>query len=135
MSLMDGISQAYKLTAQINNLQSQENADPEVLEYNLQKNFSSMLDDLIAATSYSSDESEDDKKDDPFAFIMTSNQTYTNYLLEQQGVNLPSGAGTGTDELSLVQNLNLSSDSYLNSLSNFENSSLALLNFESQLAI
>lgn len=132
---MDGISQAYKLTAQINNLQSQENADPEVLEYNLQKNFSSMLDDLIAATSYSSDESEDDKKDDPFAFIMTSNQTYTNYLLEQQGVNLPSGAGTGTDELSLVQNLNLSSDSYLNSLSNFENSSLALLNFESQLAI
>ena len=134
---MDGISQAYKLTSQINNLQKQESLDREAIEYDLAKNFSSLLDNLIAATSYS-EEDEKDKKDDPFSFLISSNKTYTNYLLEKQGISLPSsgtGAGTGMNELNMVQNLNLSSDSYLNSLSNFENSSLALLNFQSQLTI
>ena len=72
-SLMDGINNAYLLTAQINALKAQSQTstnNPETIKVALEQNFNKMLDDLISST-------DDDKKkeEDIFSFFTDTNQT------------------------------------------------------------
>lgn len=97
--LMDGINNAYSLTAQINALQSlnQSNMDdPDKIKYALEQNFNKMLNDLISSTD---DEDDEDNENDYFSFLMSSNQASLQSL-QAQGI------------------LDTSSPEYLNSLYN-----------------
>jgi hypothetical protein len=83
-SLMDGINNAYALTAQIDNLKSLRQADlenPEAVKYALEKNFNEMLNNLISPP----EDEDQDKQDDFFSFFMTSNQASLQSL-EKQGI-------------------------------------------------
>ena len=82
-NLMDGINNAYLLTAQINALKAQGQTatnNPETIKVALEQNFNKMLNEIIAAT-------DDDKKDeeDIFSFFTESNQTSLKNL-QSQGI-------------------------------------------------
>ena len=115
-SLMDGINNAYSLTAQINSLRSAGQPsldDPDTIKYALAQNFNQMLNDLISSTN--DDEDEDDKHD-PFSFFMTNNQASLQSLqargiLESSDVQPPLDSSYNS---SLIPDLN--NPEYLNAL-------------------
>ncbi len=115
-TLMDGINNVYSLTAQIEALRSanQQNIDdPEALRYALEQNFNQMLNDLVASTS---EEDEDEDKNDPFSFFISSNQASLQSL-QAQGILESSDAQPlleNSYNSSLIPDLN--SPEYLNAL-------------------
>ncbi len=72
-TLMDGINNAYSLTAQINTLRSLDQnkiEDPNAVKYALEQNFNKMLNDLISSTQGE----EDEDKSDPFSYYLSGYQ-------------------------------------------------------------
>lgn len=120
---MDGISNVYALTAQINSLSSLDTEslqNPDAVKYTLEQNFSRMLNDLISATDNDDDEKDKDKNADPFGFLMQSNQTYIEHLVSRNTAD-------DSSEQNLVNDLlNQNSNSYLNSLYLLQDNVLAL---------
>ncbi|KPJ66100.1 hypothetical protein AMJ44_08980 [candidate division WOR-1 bacterium DG_54_3] len=96
-SLMDGINNAYALTAQINSLKSLRQAgleNPEAVKYALEKNFNEMLNDLISPP----EDEDQDKKDDFFSFLMTSHQASLQSLQKQGILDMNSIPDTSSPE-------------------------------------
>ncbi|MFH1684554.1 MAG: hypothetical protein ABIA67_06705 [Candidatus Margulisiibacteriota bacterium] len=111
--LMNGISNAQALTAQINGLQSLSESnldDPEVLKYALEQNFNKMLNDLISSTN---DDEDDEEKNDPFSFFTSSNQASLQSL-QAQGILDNAGDQAPVDIINALPDT--SSAGYLNSL-------------------
>lgn len=115
-SIYSSLSNIYSLTAKIAALKNQQTGansstgqsssiDPEVVVYELQKNFSEMLNDLIS----SSGEDEDKEESDPFAFLI-DHQTSIN--------NLNINSYTGSVETDNLSQNNLQLEQYKLNLNN-----------------
>ena len=104
-TLMDGINNAYSLTAQINNLRSLSQADlenPDTVKYAIEKNFNEMLNNLIS----SADEDEEENENDYFSFLMLNNQASLQSLQAQGILDINSIPDTSSPEyLNALYNL------------------------------
>lgn len=128
--LMDGVNSVNSLTAQINKIKSNELGDetlmdPSLIQYTLEKNFNQMLEDLLSSSREDEDE---EKNNDPFSFLINSNQTYVKGLVSE---------GT-SDDATLNFVSGLSDSSYLDSLYAFKDNALALqsyLNLQTNLTL
>ena len=90
--LMDGISNAYTLMKQMDELKKggetqgtkQQLADSARVE--LERSFNQILNSLLSPTKT---EEEKKEENDPFAFLIASSQEYVRNLVKQQGLEVP----------------------------------------------
>lgn len=110
-SLMDGLSNIYSLTSQINSLKDQatrtksntNGTDPENALLNLQQNFNEMLNSLIVSSDQ--DKDKDKEGSDPFAFLTDyqnslynlTNQTSQSNTTNNSSLNINSYTGSIDD--------------------------------------
>ncbi|MFH1825851.1 MAG: hypothetical protein ABH823_00985 [bacterium] len=105
-NLIDSINKVNSLTEQIEGLKALNNddlPDAQTFQYTIAQSFNDMLDTLLQT---SNDDDDDKKKNDPFSFLINSNQEYASYLLDQNAsltnLNL---AGVPNVETKLSENL------------------------------
>ena len=105
-TLMDGVNNAYSLTAQINSLKALDQSkidDPNAVKYVLEQNFNKMLNDLVSATSDNDDEEDGG---DYFSFLTSNNQASLQSLQAQGILDVDSIPDTSSSEyLNALYNL------------------------------
>lgn len=97
-TLMDGINNAYAISAQINALRALERSgsnDPEAVKYALEQNFNQMLDGLVSAA----DDEDKEEKSDPFSFYVSGYQESLQGL-QARGILEDTGAAGPVPDMS-----------------------------------